>query len=364
MVQTPWVPFLVGTYTERLGHVDGQGPGIVPCELNADTGALRVAGDAVPVRNPGYLWAHPAAAFVYAASEIDDFGGKPEGCVTGLEWDRRGARLTQIGQVSSGGSGPAWVRGDGSGRWLLVANYVEGNVAVLPILLDGSPGTPACAVRHEGSGPVADRQEAPHPHAFLVSPDNRCAHAADLGTDRLHGYAFDAATGMLTASPAASLRLPPGSGPRHVLFHANAGPLFVVLELSSEVAVVERNGADGSLRLRGVFSTLPAGCESRNQPSELVLSADGRFLYVANRGHDSVAIFAVDIAKGELSLLETPGCGGVIPRHMALTPDERFLLVANQDSDGVALFRRDTENGTLEPAGDPLSLPTPCFICF
>jgi 6-phosphogluconolactonase len=256
------------------------------------------------------------------------------------------------------------VHGDPTGRCLLVANYVEGNVVVFPVREDGTPGEPSAVVDHSGSGPDKSRQDGPHPHSILASPDGQHAYAADLGTDTIHGYQFDPRAGSLKTSNTASRKLQPGTGPRHLLFHPTAPLLLVVLELSSEIAVLRRSSSEGSLEQVGCWSTLPPGDTTANHPSELVLTTDARFLYVANRGHDSIAIFSVDSESGTLELMSTTPCGGVTPRHIALSPDQEFLIVANQGSDGVVGFRRDENSGYLEPPGQPLAIPTPCFICF
>jgi 6-phosphogluconolactonase len=358
------IPFFIGTYTEHLGHVNGRGPGIIPCELDLSSGKIRVTGDAMPIRNPAYLWSDRDSNRLYATSEIYDFGGNRDGSITVFERNKASSPLRHLQEISSAGCGPAWVRGDSSGRWLFVANYIEGNVAVFPIHADGTLGETTCRIQHSGSGPVTARQEAAHPHAILASADNRHVYVADLGTDTIHGYEFESRTGQLKSSSAATHRLPPGSGPRHLLFPPDTRLLLVVLELSSELAVLERNPADGSLKLLDCRKTTPADFAEDNHPSELAATTDGRFVYVANRGHNSIAVFALDAATGQLNLSATVPCEGKIPRHIALTPDNHYLLAANQESNFVVAFKRDSQSGTLSNTGQFLRLSTPCFIQF
>lgn len=357
-------PFLAGTYTERLAHVAGRGPGVVTGRLDSETGRMSLDEQVVPVRNPAYLCAHPRLSLVYSTSEIHDFGGGRDGCLTALEWDRKTRNLKISGQTSSAGRGPAWVAADRSGGWLMAANYLEGNLAVFPIHDDGTLGPPACTVRHHGSGPDLFRQEAPHPHAVLASPDNRHVYAADLGTDAIHGYRFDAGCGSLTADSASCLRFPPGSGPRHLAFHPDGCHLFVVLELSSELAVLEYSAETGGLREIERKSTLPDKTSPQNHPSELAIHRNGRFIHVANRGHDSIATFAIDTSSGNINRIGNAACDGHIPRHIALSPDNRWLLVANQESSTITSMACDPETGALSPPAYFLPIETPCFVLF
>lgn len=356
---------LIGTYTESLGHVDGSGPGILPCRFCPDTGALEPFGEPATVRNPSYLCRVGRPGLVVASSEICDFDGRRDGCLTALAFAPATGSLSPLSVASAAGAGPAWVHPDRTGRFLLVANYVEGNVAAIPIATDGQLGRPACIVPHAGCGPDPARQEAPHPHAFLAAPDNAFAYAADLGTDTVHGYTFAADSGALSPTPAATCALPAGSGPRHIAFHPHAPLALVDLELSSEVALLEHEPATGALRCRQIISTRPAGARGVNHPSEILISADGRHACVANRGDDTISVFAIETAPTpRLIRIGCFPCGGRTPRHIALSPDGRFLLVANQDSDTVTVLARDPTTGTLTQTGQSLHIGTPCFVLF
>lgn len=356
------VPVFIGTYTETLGHVQGRGPGIIPCALNLETGGLRSTADPVPLRNPAYLWRTPCGSRLHATSEVYDFEGNRDGSLSTLRFDEMRGMLCLVQECGSSGCGPAWVVGDMSGKWLLVANYIEGNVVVFSTTDEGETGVPVEMIRYAGCGPVASRQDASHPHAILISPDNLHAYVADLGTDQIHCYGFDVESGKLIPLEQEVFQFPPGSGPRHLLFHPNGRYLIVVLELSSEISVLERDPSGGGLRCIGRWNTVPPDCLTPNHPSEIALSRDGFHLYVANRGHDSIAFFTV--SSGKLELVETVPCLGRIPRHIALSPDDRFLLVANQETDEVVSFLRDPQCGELSPLGAPFAIGTPCFICF
>jgi 6-phosphogluconolactonase len=223
---------------------------------------------------------------------------------------------------------------DRTGNWLMTTNYGSGNAALYPIRSDGSLGEMSDFVQHQGSGPITERQAGPHAHSSIFTPDNRFAIIADLGTDQLVIYVFDKAHGKL--SPHDIVSTQPGAGPRHFVFHPNNKWFFVANELASTVTFYEYDDANGTLTEKQCLSTIPSD-SPENIVADIHLSADGKRLYVSNRGHNSIAAFDVK-EDGTLSLLSIPACGGNWPRNFALSPNGRFMLVANQHSSEICVL--------------------------
>lgn len=354
--------FFVGTYTHKLGHVDGCGPGVVACQLDSDTGALSKAGEAVALPNPSFLWLNQEGDRLYASCEICDYEGREDGAVAVLSAGRKG-ELSLLAKSSSAGMGPAYCRGDETGQTLLVANYVGGTVACVPLGTDGTFVESISCSQHSGKGPNEARQEAPHPHSILALPGNEYVLAADLGIDTLVAYRLDVARGCIVNDDTRSVSIEAGKGPRHMVLHPKLRILYVALELSSEIACVR---FDEEWRQRGEVEIvqshgLPA--DSDSHPSELLMSKGGQHLYIANRGVDMISSFEVGEA-GELRHIGDFDCGGNTPRHMALSPDERILVVANQDSSLLVSLFRNSETGVLSASGEGLKIGTPCFVAF
>ncbi|MFE2751935.1 lactonase family protein [Actinosynnema sp. NPDC059335] len=319
----------LGTYTSWPGG----GTGLGLAAYDPATGALRVTGVVPDVPNPSFVI--DAGRRVYTVNEQAD------GEVTALAVGPDGVPKV-IGSRSTGGADPCHLalhRG-----FLLSANYGSGSVAVHPVLPDGGLGDRTDLVAHRGAGPDPDRQEGPHAHQVLPDPTGAFVLAVDLGTDSVHTYRLTDA-GRLT--PAGVARLHPGAGPRHLAFHPSGKHAYIANELDSTIVVATYDR--GVLTPGPKVSTLPPGAPTtpRNHPAEILLSRDGRFAYLSNRGHDSVAVFAVERGGAALRLVETTPVGGKFPRHLALAPDGRFLLAANQNSDSVTTFAVDRTTGKL-----------------
>ncbi len=348
----------VGTYTAGTTS-----RGIYRLTVDRTDGALRLDGSvAAEVANPSYLAMAPGGRALYAASELTEFAGAASGAVAGFARDAATGALTPRGTRASRGGAPCYVSVDRTGRHLLVANYVGGNVAVLPLGADGSVGEATSVVQHAGRGPHPQRQTAPHAHCIVLDPANRFALAADLGIDRLLVYRFDAATGTL-APAAHEVALKPGAGPRHLAFAPDGRTLYVVNELDSTLVALDYDAATGALRERQALSTRPAGAAGDNFPADLHVHPDGRTVYASNRGDDTLAVFAV-AGDGRLSLAQTVPTGGRWPRNFALDPTGRLLLAANQRSDSVVAFRVDEGSGRLTPTGARVPVPAPVCLLF
>lgn len=345
------------------------GRGISVLEFDEASGALTPISETGGVDNPNYLAIDAAGRTLYAVSEV---GGWHEGVVTAYRIDAAKGSLTYINKQPTRGSITAHASFDRAGRWLLVANYRMGEdgvrpaqaLVVYPIEADGGLGAPAASVGHTGHGPNAARQEGPHPHSALASPDNRHIVVADLGIDRVVVYAFDAATGALKPAARPFVRLTPGSGPRHLAFHPTMPVLYVINELESSVTVLSWDAATGALEPLQTASTLPTAWDGESHCSDVQVSSDGRFLYGANRGHDSIFFAAIDAATGELDPIGHQPTLGATPRQFSIDPSGKFLVVANQDGDCVVALGRDATTGRLADTGHRAATGTPMCVKF
>ena len=336
----------VGTYTDSIHLV----------RLDRRSGQLQHVGvvDAGP--NPSFLAIHPNKRWLYAVNEVDT-----NGALSAFAIERGRGGLTRLnGQVSQGGA-PCYLSVDASGRALLVANYLGGNVALLPIETNGALAPAASVVKHTGQGPNVERQEGPHAHCIIPDPSNRFALAADLGADRVFVYRLDLDGKHLEQVGEAVMR--PGSGPRHIAFHPTLPLVLAANELSSTVSTLHFDAARGALSLLGTVSTVPAPRTGTNYPADIHLDRAGRTLYVSNRGHNSIAVFAVT-NEGGLALEQTVSTEGDWPRNFSLDPSERWLLVANQRSNSIVVFRRDPDSGQLTPTQQRLEVPSPVCLRF
>jgi 6-phosphogluconolactonase len=264
----------------------------------------------------------------------------------------------------SKGGAPCYVSITPDNKHVLVANYSGGNVAVLPILSDGSLGEPSDVAQHTGSSVNEQRQKGPHAHCIVPSPDGRFAFAADLGLDRVMIYRLDSEKGTLEPGEQPSVAVKPGAGPRHFTFHPDGKRAYVINELDSTVVAYTYDAAIGALTETQTVSTLPEDFTGDNYPADIHVSPAGRFVYGSNRGHNSIVVFAIDEYSGALSLVQHQPTGGEWPRNFAIDPSGRFLLVANQNTDNVVVFSIDPETGMLEPADRDLEIPAPVCLRF
>lgn len=343
----------VGTYTGPKSD------GILACRFDTDSGVIESLGLAAKSVNPTFLAVHPDGKHLYAANETGKWGDQPGGYVTAFAVDAATGMLKELNQQSSVGGGPCHLVVDGTGRNVLAANYGGGSVVSLPINADGSLRPHTAFIQHTGSSVNPSRQKEPHGHSINVSPDNRFALAADLGTDRVYIYAFGAGQGTL--KPHGEAALPPGSGPRHLAFAPDGRHAFVINELLSTLTSFAWDARRGALKAVDSQPTLPAGFSGGSSTAEVRVHPNGRFVYGSNRGHDSIAVFRVD-RGGRLSLVEHVSTQGRTPRNFNLDPTGKFLWAGNQGSDSVVVFRVDDETGRLTPTGQTLSIGSP--VCF
>jgi 6-phosphogluconolactonase len=343
------------------------GKGIAAFHFDEQSGEATPAGVTFGVENPTFLAVDPSEATLNATSEVLDWN---EGVVTSYAIDRQSGALTYLNKQPTRGSIAAQASFDRSGRYLLAVNYGFGpttqrpnrSLVVYPRRPDGELLAPVAEATHEGRGPDAARQDRPHAHSVRATPDNRFLVVADLGIDRLVVYRFDQDTGAIERH--SETVLPPGSGPRHFDFHPTMPRAYVVNELSSTVASLAFDVAAGRLEVLDVARTLPDEARSINHCSEIRIAGDGRRLYVANRGDDSLSRFEVDAKTGVASLIDATPSGGKCPRHFAFDPSGKFLVVANQDSDCVSVFSMDRAGGALTLLPHSIPTGTPTAIAF
>ena len=332
----------ISTYTEQGRD------GIYLAELDSSTGDLRLIRMAAAVKKASFLAIHPSHRYLYSTCEVDDYRDSKRGAVSAFKIDLATGNLTLLNHQSSGGEGPHYLSLDREGKNALVANYHGGSVAVLPIRADGTLGAATSIVLHHGSSVDKSRQTGPHPHAIDVDPTNRFVFVPDLGLDKVLSYRFDPAAGSLAPNNPTSLATSPGAGPRHIRFHPNGKWAYVINELDSKVNALRFNSEAGVLTPMDTVSTLPVGAKDENITGELVVHPNGRFLYGSNRGHDSIALFAIDQTTGRLNPLGRYPAGGRTPRNFNIDPSGKFLVLANLDSDSVTVLTYPV-TGKLSP---------------
>ena len=319
------------TTTHQLyagSYATAEQPGIYTYVFNETNGTLTPGGSFTGVTSPSFVLRHPNGQWFYAVSETRQKTDGVAGSVWALRYLAESDSFEVINHQISGGDWPCHLAIDATGRWLLVSNYGSGSVGVLPIQQNGALGDLSCLVQHQGSGPNSARQEGPHAHSATFSPDQRFVIITDLGVDALITYIFDAHTGQLHTPHRTATR--PGAGPRHLAFHPNGDYVYVANELDNTVAAYTYDPAAGILTEQQVIATLPEHAPE-NTVADIHISSAGDRLYVSNRGHDSIATFALK-TQGELELLSIQSCGGRCPRNFAISPNDQFLLVANQES--------------------------------
>jgi 6-phosphogluconolactonase len=349
----------VGTYTE-----DGSASkGIYAYRLDSSTGAIASLGLAARAINPSFLAVHPNHRFFYAVNEVQNYAGQKSGAVSAFAIDRVTGKLRFLNEVATKGGDPCYVTVDKTGKYVLVANYAGGSVAVFPVLDDGRLGEVSAFVQHTGHGTNPQRQEAPHAHSVDLSPDNHFAIVDDLGLDETLVYKFDSAAGTLAADPMIA-KAAPGAGPRHFAFHPNGRFAYVINEMGSTVAAFGYDAGSGALHPLQTISTLPTSFSGQNGAAEIEVHPSGKFLYASNRGHDSIAVFAIDADKGTLTQVEDVSTKGESPRHFEIAPGGLLLFDANEKSDNVVIFRIDPQTGRLTATGKVLEIAAPVCVKF
>ena len=341
----------IGTYSS------GDEDGIHVYRLDMATGALAHQSSIGGIDNPSFLDIAPNRRFLYAIGETSEVGDRPGGAVAAFAIDQQSGALTHINTESTVGPGPCHISIDRAGKYALAANYGGGSVAILPIREDGSLGPATDFVQHEGSSVNPRRQEGPHAHSIMVAPNNKHAFAPDLGIDKVLIYAIDHANGKLVAQTPAEIA--PGSGPRHLAFHPDSQWAYVINELSNTITAFDYDADAGTLATIQTISTLPDGYAEVSHTADIHVHPNGRFLYGSNRGHDSIAVYAIDQDNGQLALVEIVPTGGAGPRNFGLDPTGTYLIVGNHSTNDIFTFRVDPDTGKLTPTGHKAEVVSP-----
>jgi 6-phosphogluconolactonase len=364
----------VGTYTGAVG-AGSNGEGIYCMELNATSGELVHCKLAAKTPDPSWIAIHPSKKYLYAANEVSDYNGG-SGSVSAFAIDEPSGDLTALNTVSSEGAGPCFLSADASGRYLFVANYGGGSIAVLPVL-DGGLLGPARDI-HVDSGHLGGTKannappgsfamsghDAAHAHMIAPDPKGRFVLATDLGQDRIYAYRFDEKTGKLSvANHEAFTALPSGEGPRHFVFHPNGHWIYAIQEEASNIVFFHYDPELGFLEAQQTVSALPAGFEGTSFASEILISLDGKFLYAGNRLHDTIAWFSIGM-DGKLRWIGETSTMGDYPGQCRIEPGGNFMYACNRRSDCITCFRIHRETGQLTFAGKYTAVGSPASITF
>jgi 6-phosphogluconolactonase len=352
--------FYVGTYTQ-----DGStSKGIYAYRYDAATQEIASLGLAAETTNPSWVALHPNGRFLYAVNEVQNYNGPNSGGVSAFSVDRATGKLTFLNEVASRGADPCYITVDQSGKYVLVANYTGGSVAAFPISDDGKLGKASAFVQHTGHGLNPKRQEAAHAHSIDLSPDERFAFVDDLGLDELLVYKFDKSKGSLKPNNPPFAKLDAGAGPRHFALHPSGKFAYVVSELASTVTAFSIDLKVGVLHRSQSISTLPDDFKGENDDAEIRIHPSGKFLYASNRGHDSIAVFAIDSSKGTLTPIEHTSTAGKTPRSFEIDPTGTLLFAENQQSNNIVIFHIDEKTGKLTPTGKVLEVGQPVCVKF
>jgi 6-phosphogluconolactonase len=357
----------VGTYTETIRFGTGQifkgkGEGIHIYKVDAATGSWQAHSISEGVKNPSYLAFHPDRRFLYAVNELKEHEGQPSGALSAFSVDPADGQLNFINTVASHGTDPCHVTVDRTGRYVLVANFASGSVAVFPIRQDGGLGEASEVIQHRGSSVDPVRQSGPHAHSVTLDATNRFVYVPDMGLDRLMIYSFDAKQGKLRAHEQPWLQTKPGAGPRHFVIHPSNKFAYLINELDSTILYMSFDATRGTVEEKQTVPTLPESFSDHSTCADLHVAPAGKFLFGSNRGHDSIVSYRIDGESGMLIHVGHESTAGKTPRNFVIDPTETFLYAANQDSDNVVQFRMD--GGRLIPTGWSATVPTPVCLKF
>jgi 6-phosphogluconolactonase len=353
----------VGAFTGDPPHTYGKAKGISVFAIDTETGTLSFMQTVEDVPNPSFLTLAPDGRHLYSVNANAEIDGHPGGALSAFAVNQADGTLTFLNREAVQSAGPCHVTVDRTGRWALATSYHGGSAAVLPIREDGRLGPATDVVYYSGTGPHPVSQQAPHAHSVNLDPSNRFAFICNQGLDRVYIYRFDAERGRLIPHPDQPYATTdPATGPRHLAFHPNGRYVYVVNEQGGSVTAFELDPVGGTLRTIQTISTLPADYTGPNACADIHMHPNGQFVYGSNRGHDSLAIFAVDEASGLLSAIGHQPTLGQTPRNFTLIDGGARLLVANQGSDSIVLFDVDSHSGRLASRGRIGETPTPSCL--
>lgn len=346
----------VGTYSQRGSE------GIYVFQFDRTKATLKKLQSVPGLESPTFITIDRTGRFLYSVNRgranVNDKGGS----VSAYAIDAKTGFLSGLNTRSSYGDAPCFISLDRTGKHAFICNYLGANMLVLPVFKDGLLGVPSDSKKYFGSSVHPERQTEPHIHSAYPSADNQFLYVNDLGTDKIYIYRFDEATGRLSDADVPEVRVHPGSGPRHMAFHPNGKFAYVVEEITSRVATLGIDAANGSLTiLQDTVRALPESFTGDNISADIHVHPNGKFVYMSNRGHNSISIFSV-ATDGLLTLVDVQATGGKTPRNFMIEPRGEFLFVAHQDSDNITLFRIDAKTGKLKSAGKPVAVPAPACL--
>jgi 6-phosphogluconolactonase len=349
----------VGTYTS-----ENESDGIYTYNLDMKTGNLEQIYVTSKVDNPSYLHISPDNKFLYATLENEVYNGQIGGAVAAYSINQCTGKVDLINVEVTKGISPCNVCTSSDNKYVFVANYEGGSVSVFPVNDDGSLNELSFMVKHEGLGPDKIRQEKPHVHYVTLTPEGKYLCVVDLGIDSVKFYDLDRNLGSLTLNEKLSLKMKAGCGPRHMEFHSNGQTVYIITELSSEIAVALYSKENQTFEVVQYISTVPMEYEGENTCGAIHISPNGHYVYASNRGHDSLAIFKIDRISGKLELVGHSSSHGECPRDFEIEPTGNFLFVANQNSDSIVTFKIDSYSGKLEELKKSVKVPSPVCIKF
>jgi len=333
------------------------GMGITLAEFDSATGALSTPKMVIATRDPAHFTLSNDGKHLYMCNT-----GTPGG-VSAFAVDRKTGALRLLNYKESKGRGPSYVSVDGSGKYVLDANYGGGFIEVYSLAKDGSLDQQTAFVQHIGSS-VNPRQSKPYAHWFRTDSSNKFGLVADLGMDQVVIYKFDAKTGKLSPNDPPFTKVTGGMGPRHLAFHPNGKWVYGIAELANEVMAFSWDGGNGTLTQFQSVKTLADGFKDPSTAAEIAVRADGKFLYASNRGEDSIVVYAIDASTGELTLKQRTPSLGKVPRYFTFDPTNKWFIVSNQEGGNLVVFSVDAKTGELAPKGDPVLLPKPMAVVF
>lgn len=339
----------------------GKDGGIVAYKFDTNEGTLKQANRNGDVENAFFLALSPQGEYLYSIHAPEGFGGEKHEQVAAFKVMGKEGELKLLNTQSSKGTASCYLDVDNTGKTLVVANYSTGSVASYPINRDGSLKEAASFIQHAGGSVNKDRQEGPHAHSIVISPDNRFVFAADLGLDQILVYDLDAKTSMLSPHRQPFVRTQPGAGPRHFTFDPSGKHAYVINELLNTVTLFDYDAAAGILIEKQNISTIPDSFKGATYTADLKITPNGKFLYGTNRGHDSIACYKID-DQGRLTLIGIEPSLGMGPQNLAITSDGKWLLCANMPGNSVAVFQINQESGEIKPKGNPVMQTGPSCI--
>ena len=347
-----------GTYTGKGSQ------GIYLSRFDATTGKLSAPELAAEIANPNFLTLTPNKKFLLAAADNLGATSPSNSGVASFAINPTNGALTLVNSQSCGWRGVCHVSTDASGHYALAASYNSGAIATLSLGADGRLGSKSSEIIHHGSSVNTNRQASAHAHQIVTDAANKFAFVCDLGMDKIISYRLAAAHGTLSPNEPAFTAVAPGTGPRHLVFHPHGQFAYVINELASTVSAFRYDAEHGTLKEFQSLSSLPTGCTNVNTAAELALHPSGKFLYASNRGHDSVAVFAIDETSGQLTFIEHQSTRGKTPRFISLDPTGKFLFALNQNSANATVFAVNSATGKLQAIEQEFKLTSPVCVQF